>query len=76
MNKEEFERKWREIAEESDGYVEAEVVLNDGNIIYCDSYNFIYGKLELYSSHCLIASVNVSTVESIQCHSVEGNLDE
>ena len=76
MNKEEFEQKWREIAEKSDGYMEAEVVLNDGNVIYCDSYNFIYGKLELYSSHCLIASVNVSTVESIRCYSVEGVSNE
>ena len=76
MEREEFERKWREIAEESDGYMDAEVVLNDENIIYCDSYNFIYGKLELYSSHWLIASVNVSTVESIQYYSVEGDSDE
>ena len=76
MNEEEFEREWREITEKSDGYVDAEIVLKDGNVIYCDSYNFIYGKLELYCSHWLVASVNVSTVESIQCYPIEGDPDE
>jgi len=77
MNEEEFEREWREITEKSDGYVDAEIVLKDGNVIYCDSYNFINGKLELYSLHLLVAVLNVSTVKSInQYYPIEGDLNE
>jgi len=56
--------------------VDAEIVLRDGNIIYCNSYNFINGRLELYSSHWLIADLNVNTVESIEYYPVEGEPDE
>jgi len=77
MNEEEFEREWREIAGKSDGYVDAEIILNDGNVIYCENYNFINGKLELYSSHWLVAVLNVSTVKSInQYYPIEGDLNE
>jgi hypothetical protein len=77
MNKEVFERKWKEIAKKSNGYVDAEITLNDGNVIYSDNYNFINGKLELYFEGWYIATVNVSTVKSInQYYPIEGNLNE